>query len=68
MNRVHQLLSVGEAAERLNISVFTLRIWISQRRIRFRKIGRRTMLHVDDIQELINDAVVEPRPRRGSGE
>ena len=68
MNRVHQLLSVGEAAERLNISVFTLRGWISQRRIRFRKIGRRTMLHVDDIQELINDAVVEPRPRRGSGE
>lgn len=64
MNRAHQLLSVGEAAERLNISVFTLRAWISQRRIRFVKLGRRTMFLLADLEDLINGSVVEPRARR----
>jgi|APFre7841882630_1041343.scaffolds.fasta_scaffold16291_1 excisionase family DNA binding protein len=64
MNRGHQLLSVKEAAERLNISVFTLRGWISQRRVRFVKLGRRTMFLPTDLEDLINGSVIEPRPRR----
>ena len=64
MNRAHQLLSVGEAAERLNISVFTLRGWISQRRVRFVKLGRRTMFLPTDLEDLINGSVIEPRARR----
>jgi excisionase family DNA binding protein len=64
MNRGHQLLSVKEAAERLNISVFTLRGWISQRRVRFVKLGRRTMFLPMDLEDLINGSVIEPRARR----
>ena len=64
MNRGCQLLSVKEAAERLNISVFTLRGWISQRRVRFVKLGRRTMFLPSDLEDLINGSVIEPRPRR----
>ena len=64
MNRGHQLLSVKEAAERLNISVFTLRGWISQRRVRFVKLGRRTMFLPADLEDLINGSVIEPQPRR----
>ena len=64
MNRENQLLSVKEAAERLNISVFTLRGWISQRRVRFVKLGRRTMFRPADLDDLINGAVVEPRVLR----
>jgi excisionase family DNA binding protein len=64
MNRGHQLLSVKEAAERLNISVFTLRGWISQRRVRFVKLGRRTMFRPADLDDLINDSVIEPRAQR----
>jgi excisionase family DNA binding protein len=61
MNRAHQLLSVAEAAERLNISVFTLRGWISQRRVRFVRLGRRVMMRPEDLETLINGSVVEPR-------
>ena len=64
MNRGHQLLSVKEAAERLNISIFTLRGWISQRRVRFVKLGRRTMFRPTDLEELISGSVIEPQPRR----
>jgi excisionase family DNA binding protein len=64
MNHAHQLLSVREAADRLNISVFTLRGWISQRRVRFVKLGRRTMFRPADLEDLINGSVVEPRGRR----
>jgi len=63
MNRDNKLLSVKEAAAKLNISVFTLRGWISQRRVRFVKLGRRTMLRNEDIEELIHDSLVEPRRR-----
>lgn len=64
MNRGHQLLSVKEAAEQLNISVFTLRGWISQRRVRFVKLGRRTMFRQTDLEDLITGSVIEPRARR----
>jgi excisionase family DNA binding protein len=64
MNRGHQLLSVKEASERLNISAFTLRGWISQRRVRFVKLGRRTMFRPTDLEDLINGSVIEPRTRR----
>jgi len=61
MDQDHKLLNVKEAAARLNISVFTLRGWISQRRVRFVKLGRRTMLRNEDLEALIHDSLVEPR-------
>ena len=58
------LLTVAEAAERLRISEYTLRGWISQRRIPYVKIGRRTLFNPADLDTLIKDSTVEPRKPR----
>jgi excisionase family DNA binding protein len=47
------LLSVPEAAALLGIKVWTLRQWLSQRRIAFVKIGRLTKLRPEDITTFI---------------
>jgi excisionase family DNA binding protein len=53
--RMSPLLSVPEAAELLNIKVWTLRQWLSQRRIAFIKVGRLTKLRQEDIMAFIED-------------
>jgi len=59
------LLRVPEAAKRLRISGHTLRGWISQRRIRFVKIGRRVLINHADLDNLIQSNTAEPwKPRR----
>jgi excisionase family DNA binding protein len=63
-----QLLSVVEAAERLNISAYTLYGWVSQGRVRSVKLGRRRMFRPEDLEDFINGCVAEPRPRREAGE
>jgi excisionase family DNA binding protein len=47
------LLSVPEAAALLGIKTWTLRQWLSQRRIAFIKIGRLTKLRPEDITAFI---------------
>lgn len=64
MNRKNQLLSVQEASERLRISVFTLRGWISQRRVQVVRLGRRVFIKEEYVDHLIEGNTVEPRPRR----
>jgi len=59
------LLTVLEAAQRLRVSEYTLRGWISQRRIPYVKIGRRTLFNPADLDNLIKDSTVEPRKPRG---
>lgn len=68
MGRVHQLLNVEEAAKRLGLSVFTLRTWISQRRVEVVRLGRRVFIKEDFIENLIENCTVEPRSGRGAGE
>ena len=43
------LLRISEAAERLNISVCTIRTWVKQRRISTIKIGRRTLIRMEEL-------------------
>lgn len=63
-NHKNQLFNVQRAAERLGISVFTLRTWVSQRRIPFVKLGRRVLFNPDDLDRMIQANTVEPfRPR-----
>lgn len=50
---VEPLLSVVQAAEVLNVSPNTLRQWLSQRRLPYIKVGRRTMLRLEDIESFI---------------
>ena len=50
------LLSVEEAARRLgNISVWTIRAWLSRGRLLRTKIGRRTMIRESELQKVIED-------------
>ena len=62
MNLDHQkLYSVPEAADFLNISIHTLRAWISQRRIPFIKLGRRVCFRPEELNAFINSCAVEAK-------
>ena len=51
---VQPLVSIPVGAKILDVSVWTLRQWLSQRRLAYVKVGRLTKLRVEDIQEFIN--------------
>ena len=53
-----ELLTIQEAAKVLRLSVSTLRAWRLQRRIPFRKIGGKVLLHKDDIRRFIEQATI----------
>lgn len=48
-----RLIDVKEAAKLLNISVHTVYSWVSQRRIPFVKLGRRTEFDIKDLEDWI---------------
>jgi excisionase family DNA binding protein len=50
---VQPLLSVPEAAALLGIKIWTMRAWLSQRRIAFVKVGRLTKLRQEDVAAFI---------------
>ena len=56
------LIAVSEAAKILNVSIHTIRAWISQRRLPFVKLGRRTLFCGDDLARFINANKVQPKP------
>jgi excisionase family DNA binding protein len=51
---VQPLVSIPVAPKILDVSVWTLRQWLSQRRLAFVKVGRLTKLQLEDIQEFID--------------
>jgi excisionase family DNA binding protein len=51
---VQPLVSIPVGAKILDVSVWTLRQWLSQRRLAFVKVGRLTKLRQEDIQEFID--------------
>ena len=52
------LLTVREAAALLHLAESTLRGWLCDRRLRFYKVGRRTMLKRQDLEAYIEGQVV----------
>jgi len=50
---LHPLLSIPEAAKILGVSVWTLRQWLSQRRLPYIKVGRLTKLKIEDVEGFI---------------
>ena len=48
-----RLIDVKEAAKLLNISVHTVYSWVSQRKIPFVKLGRRTEFDIKDLENWI---------------
>ena len=59
-------LSIGEAAGLLRISQATLYGWIHQRRIPYRKHGRRVVFHRQDLEKWSEGQRVEPLGRHQS--
>jgi excisionase family DNA binding protein len=51
---VQPLVSIPVGAKILDLSVWTLRQWLSQRRLAFVKVGRLTKLRLEDIQAFID--------------
>jgi excisionase family DNA binding protein len=63
------LLSVEEAAQRLGkISVWTVRAWLSQGKLRRTKVGGRTMIRESELQRVIEDGGKSHTPRANSSE
>jgi excisionase family DNA binding protein len=60
--RLVPLLDVSEAAQLLGIKPWTLRQWLSQRRISFIKVGRLTKLRHEGIAAFIEKNRQEARP------
>jgi excisionase family DNA binding protein len=52
-----RLLSIEQAAEVLGVSVWTLRKWISDGKIRSAKLGSRRLIPVSELRRFINDAM-----------
>jgi excisionase family DNA binding protein len=55
-----KLLSVEEAATKLGISPLTMRAWLRQRRLPFVRLGRRVLLHPEDIENFVDTNRVKP--------
>ena len=55
-----RLIGVDEAAERLGISVRTVRRLVQQRRIRHLRFGRLIRLNVQDVDEYLTSVTVQP--------
>jgi excisionase family DNA binding protein len=52
---MEELLDVETAAKRLNISVSTLYHWVEQRKISFRRVGRKINFSQEDLNSAIQE-------------
>ena len=59
-----QPLTVFQAAEALNVSPFTVRAWMAQRRIGFVRLGRAVRVPENEIRRLLDHGFV-PAAERG---
>jgi excisionase family DNA binding protein len=57
--------TVRECAVELNVSPFTVRSWIGQRRLGFVRLGRAVRIPVDEIRRLIREGTVPALPVSG---
>ena len=58
------LLKIDEAAQELGISPKTLYKWVSQRRIRYVKVGSKLRFLPSHLEEFISTNTVAPQERR----
>lgn len=57
---VERLMTVDEAAALLNVQPATLYVWVAQRRIPFRKIGRLVRFRMIDLEGWVDQQRIEP--------
>lgn len=56
-----KLLTLEEAAERLAVSIATIRSWVWKRKIEVVKIGRCVRIREEIIEELISRNTIPPK-------
>jgi excisionase family DNA binding protein len=56
-----RLLRLEEAADRLGLTLSTLRFWVWQRRIEVVRVGRAVRVKEDAVQRLIEEGTVPAR-------
>ena len=54
---LHPLMTVQEASERLRLTKNTLNNWLSQGRIKRVKIGRRTFVARQEVEDILRNAL-----------
>lgn len=57
----NRLLGLREVAERLGLSLHTVRRWASQRRLPVVKLGKRVLVAERDLERLVKENRVEAR-------
>lgn len=55
MDKLTKLLTLREAAELLNVSIWTLYRWSSQRKLEIVKVGGRCMVHPSSLASWISE-------------
>ena len=54
-----ELLNLREGAEATRLSIYTLRAWISQKRLPCVRLGRRVLLRREDLENLIKENLIQ---------
>ena len=54
-----ELLNLKEGALATRLSIYTLRSWISQKRLPCVRLGRRVLLRREDLENLIKENLIE---------
>jgi excisionase family DNA binding protein len=57
---VNRLLTIADAAALLGVKAQTLYLWVSQKRVPHRKIGRLVRLTESDLEEFVSRQKQEP--------
>lgn len=55
-----QILTLQEAADRLNLSIHTLRSWKAQRRIGYIQLGRAIRIPASEVERLLAENTIPP--------
>ncbi len=63
-DRQAKLLSVGQFAEALGVTVACIRRWLLERRLSCVKLGRLVRIPADELDRLIAEGLRPARPRR----
>jgi excisionase family DNA binding protein len=60
-----RLLDYSELAEYLGVSPHTLRVWVSQKRIPYTKLGSRVVFTPKQVEQILESGKHEPVTRSG---
>ncbi|MBD3666904.1 MAG: helix-turn-helix domain-containing protein [Kangiella sp.] len=61
------LVPYGEAARLLGLSEVTIRRWVMNRQIPYRKIGSRVFFDPEELREWVENCRVDPQPQTTRG-